>query len=128
MRSRGAVTQAKIAQAAQEALKGQTGAKGAQGVAGPQGPKGDTGAKGSDASALLLARVNGVPQNTASYYGSPSGTSTSTPTIGNVKYADPVYDAGQTRRLQRLHQRPDRQLWLHRPGGMPRDRSAPRQR
>ncbi len=88
----GAVTQAKIAKAAQSALKGQTGPKGATGATGPVGPKGETGAKGSDASAILLARVNGVSQ-TGTAFGSPSGTSAADPTIGDVTMLSPFTTA-----------------------------------
>jgi hypothetical protein len=92
----GAVTKAKIAKGAQNALKGQTGPagqKGATGATGAQGPKGDTGARGSDASAILLARVNGVTQTTTTSFGSPSGTSTATATVGNVTMLGPFTTA-----------------------------------
>jgi hypothetical protein len=85
----GAVTKAKIAKAAQTALTGQTGPKGAAGSAGPTGPKGDTGPKGSDASAILMARVNGVTQGTTPMFGSPSGTSTANATVTAVYMQTP---------------------------------------
>jgi len=88
----GAVTKAKIAKAAQTALKGQTGAKGAIGATGPVGPKGETGAKGSDASAILLARVYGVPQS-GTAFGSPSGGSGADGTIGDVTMLSPFTTA-----------------------------------
>jgi hypothetical protein len=68
----GAVTKAKIAKSAQKALKGAEGPKGAPGA---KGEKGDTGPKGSDASGIMLARVNGVPFSTSNSWGGPSGTS-----------------------------------------------------
>lgn len=90
---KGAVTRAKIAKATQEALTGQTGPKGATGPIGPVGPKGDTGAKGSDASAILLGRINGVPQSTTVTFGAPSGTSTANASLGSVSMLTPFTTA-----------------------------------
>jgi hypothetical protein len=89
---RGAVTQAKIAKAAQAALKGQAGPRGNTGAVGPRGErgaKGENGANGSDAASILMAKVSGIPQSALISYGSPSGTSASTPQVADVYMQSP---------------------------------------